>query len=179
MRNDQPDEIEHVLDSALSCYSSKSGSFGLEERILNCVRCDVHPTQYIWKRLTMPSAMLAAAAVSVVLTTFVSHRPHEPVSTSSQAKRIAINNPPVLRLQERTPNVPYRQAVVVTPETPRKIRAPIRARKFPLPSPLTEEERAVLALKKYAPQDFVNMLSEATSTDAQPIQIEPLKIEPL
>jgi hypothetical protein len=142
---------DRVLNEALAGYAAAEPLAGLEERVLQRIRADRARRRFAWWAC---AAAAGAAALFVMLW----------VGTAPQT----------LALRALAPKAPAiaRVAEVPRPATRRK---PPKWREFPIPRPLSGQERALLALAAERP-DLARQL--AAHLD-QPIQIDEIKIEPL
>ncbi|HWE51501.1 MAG TPA: hypothetical protein VG273_17035 [Bryobacteraceae bacterium] len=158
MTNDHGDELDSILDAALSEYSNAEPRAGLESRILRRVQ-SAPPERQWW-----PIAGLALIAAVAALIVFV---------------RLPARDVPAA-LALTPPAVPPVAEVVFPKKTPASRPAVHRAQEaheFPMPVPLTPEERALLRFVEQQPEGAREALVQSAQID--PITIAPLEIEGL
>lgn len=158
--------VEELLEASLKRYRSEAPRAGLENRILAGVQASDHAAQrrrWVW----VLAASAAALIVAVVVLRFTS-RPAPRIATVSPA-------PQTVAPRTETPKV----VAVAPPVThvPRQLSQPPRAatarlnrpEQFPTPSPLTEQEKLLLAYVASAPR------SELSTPVVGDQRIEPLQ----
>ena len=167
MRSEERDPIDALLDEALAGYSSHEPRPGLEQRILNRVRA-----AGLAPRFAFPRWVFAVPALACLLLWagifWIRHaaKPERPEVAHTVAK---ISAPPV---PPATPE-PSRRAV-----RRRHARYP-KLPQFPAPAPITNEERALLALVARAPKEAREALAETRPRNPEPVRIEEINIPPL
>lgn len=166
---DDNDELSRMIDQALSSYVAEQEPRGLDRRVLLHVREGVTKRRH---RLVGWFAIALAAACCTAFMLFVSGH-------GSQA----VQAPPRLKVTPHTARVQQIETRPAAMPRPRAVRASIARSKhhlpklnqFPAPTPMTNEERALMAVREHgATPLFAN-----TSGNINPIQIEPLDIKPL
>lgn len=170
MRNDEPDAVDQVLE-ALSRYSSEEPLAGLEQRVLNQVHAACAPPRrsgWGWALTASVAAGVAAAGVAALVLM-------RPIPDPPKVPRLIAHSPkpaPVLVAAQpvRKPNAP--------PASPASHGLP-KWREFPIPTPVTSGERALLALVERAPDATREAFLDFESRNNQPIKLEEIKIEPL
>ena len=170
MRNHDREEIDRILDSALASYSAESGSFGLEDRVLSRVRyAATRPLAAWWWQSPVLAAFLLCLILSgVFLKVAFKPIPHRPPGV------------PIAQTSQAPARVPVFVAAAEQTKTTRRVKRRLpKLNTFPSPKPLSDEERAVLELAKFPPEEVSKLVTNKASTDLQLIHIEPLKIEPL
>lgn len=145
-------DIDVIIDRALTGYADATPLAGLEQRVLTRIGIAKAPR----RRFKLWHATLAAGAVSLLVIVMVGRRPVEVLP------RIASSVPGFVTEKVDTPLVVHRRK-----------RAP-KLKPFPAVTPLTGEERALLALVQYQPAEALQF---SESLDIEPIQIQPLAIE--
>jgi len=166
-----PDKLDRLIDGALAGYSDAEPLAGLEERVLNRARV----TQARRRRLVGWGLGLAVAA-SVVVVVVIWTEPR-PIAKKAPMDAIA----------ELGPQIAPREA----PVTPRRVEKVSRVKRlvrqkplpkleqFPAPSPLTAEERALVAFVQRDPNEAERIFSDLQKRTDDPIEIQPIQIEPL
>ena len=154
------DDLDDLIDGALSTYSSAEPLSGLEQRVLNGVRAAERSRKRRW---WWAALALAAPAVAAILFLTPARKP-TPVP-------VAVTTPPRAHVEPAGPAEPRPAPAVRTRRTGRPRVLP-RKPTFPTPSPLTREERLLVELAASRPQ-----LLMARPMDE--IEIKPLEIAPL
>jgi hypothetical protein len=164
------DDLDRLIDGALSDYSSAEPLAGLEERVLNRVRAAeaARRRRWLWA--------LAAPALAAILIAILARPQPAPVA------RVA---PPPARVETAAPSLPplTPPAVVrqVASRPAAKIQRPPSPRAlpkkdlFPTPSPLTSEERLLMAMAESHPHEL--LIRPVEEIEIKPIQIAPLRID--
>jgi hypothetical protein len=158
------DELDRRIDSALVGYSDAVPLAGLEERLLRRVRVASRRRMLGW-------AAAIVVAASVVVTVIVVRVPHHVGPTY----RVGV--PAVMR---PAPVVEKPRVVAVRRAKSRAVRAMRlpKLEQFPAPTPLTAEERALLALVAHHPAEAQQVFAELQKSN-EPIEIQPIQIPPL
>jgi hypothetical protein len=158
-----PEERDELLREALAGYSAPEPPLGMEQRVLH--RIAASRRYPAWR---LPACAFAVLAAAVVLTVMLTP-PHEDALTPLNA--------PV------APPVVVEASVPVADETAVKRvvkRHPVtRPREFPSRTPLTKEERALLALLSRAPDQAAEILVATEPTGITQLAIADLEIPPL
>jgi len=165
------DELDKILDGALSSYSREEPRPGLHARVLDRIRSPQEGSRFGWLRWAV--AIPAFACVLFLAVTFWSTRDSIPKS-SHPARAIAQAGP----VANAAPIVRARGKIKVHKRSARRMSLPKRE-KFPTPAPLTSEERALLAFVARLPKQAEEILINAKRRSAEPLQIEEIHIEPL
>jgi hypothetical protein len=158
------DKLERILKEGIASYGQSEPLAGMEERILARIRIVERPQ----RRLTgWVVAFTVGVAGIGVLCVLPRHEEPRPV-------RVVTNIPPA----------PVRaEAALVRVSTPRRhqsshMKALPNLPVFPTPSPLTAEERRLLALVREDPEGTAEAF-ESLRKRSEPIEIAPLVIQPL
>jgi len=157
MKNDEPDTLDGLLDRALVHYSSQEPLAGIEQRVMNRVRAESGARRVGWGRWALAAGALAVAAM---LVTAVSWK--KPVRHEVVARKTAIPVPPAARAAAHEPAMAA---------TFRKKAARSKGRV----APISQEERALLALAMNAPEALLDIQRKS----AEPIYLEAIEIQPL
>jgi hypothetical protein len=170
MRSNQPDELDRLLDELLASYSSEEPRPGLEQRVLGRVRAESTPRRFDWWRWAVAVPVFAA-----LLLLTITHRV-KPQAPSVERNLASVEAPAITDLALAQPrHAPRRIRRVGNP--PVVARAPLPRRAvFPLPVPLSAEERAVLDLATRFPDQARQVLIEADERSRQPIEIQRIEI---
>ncbi len=164
--DNERDELDRLIDGALAGYSDAEALAGLEERVLNRVRA-----ARARRRRWFAWAAVAAVAASVVVVGIVV-RVERRLSVPKPAEVVKVAPAPassaVMRPVERVRHVARRRQPGVLP----------KLEQFPTPTPLTAEERALLALARQDPEELGKFAEMERQSDA-PIEVQPIRIAPL
>ena len=162
------DELDKILDNALASYPREEPRPGVESRVLNRIRASRQERRFAWLRwaVTIP----AFACLLLLALTFWSKRDSTP-KRSNPAPIIA----------KAAPLAPIAPAgVQMSVSRPRLKRLPVpKPEQFPTPTPLTDEERALLAFVARSPKQAEEVFADAKNRSAGPIEIKEIQIEPL
>jgi hypothetical protein len=155
------DELDKLLDSALSCYSVAEPSPGFEKRLLNRIQ---RARSRFFARWMF--AIPAFACVFVLVFVFWPKRSAvPPMEVARHIPVPAVHSVP----NERRPEVSRTAAPVKL----------ARKEQFPSPAPLTEDERALLNFAIRAPSEAIKFSKREAESSIEPIKIEEIQIQPL
>ena len=183
MKNDERDELDGLIDGALSEYSSADPMDGLEDRVLRRVQAARAARRSPWfYRLGL--AIPALAALLLAGMALWMGRDSQPFTTDA-TRKAAVSEPSPLTSGPRLSPAPA--ARVVEPKrgnrTGRGYSAPARSLPkeecFPAPAPMTDEERALVAWVRRAPIEAAQAFADLQKRSAEPIEIQPIEIPPL
>jgi hypothetical protein len=180
------DELDRLLDSALSTYADPGDNSGLEERILTRISTPATPVS---RRRWMVWAIALPVTACLLLFLFSVPKPaHPPIGHAGQEYRpqqppvldAHTESQPVLRLQP----LPRAKAPTLSAQsrriTPAAITIPFpKLDVFPAPRPLTAEERTVAAIIRQAPESELKALVEAQNRADALLSIAAIHIPPL
>jgi hypothetical protein len=170
MTNDEPNAVDRMLEEALSTYSSQEPLAGLEQRVLNRVHAECAPVRpRVWGRALVVSVSAGVVAASVAAMTFLAMRP---VPDPPRAPTV------IAQLPKPTPILVAAQPVSKPPASHASQQLP-KSREFPRPTPVTSNERALLALLQRAPDATRDAFIDFENRSSRPIPVEEIKIEPL
>ena len=158
------DDLDKLIDGALSTYSSAEPLAGLEQRVLSRVRAAETSRRRRWWWAVPVVAVPALAAVLLL-----------PPPRRQDAAPLAAVTPPPVRIAPAPPPQPAspRRVTTARPRRPASsVGAVPKKQVFPTLSPLTPEERLLLQLADSRPQ----LLAAAPAAQ---IEIRPLEIAPL
>jgi hypothetical protein len=173
MKNDERDELDRVIDGALSGYSSADPMDGLEDRVLRRVQAAAAARRSPWfYRLGFAVPALAALLLAGI-------------ALWMETRKAAVSEPPSLTSQPQLSLAPAPR--VAAPErgnkTGRGYSAPARSLPkeecFPAPTPMTNEERALVAWVGRAPLEAAQAFADLQKRSAEPIEIQPIQLPPL
>ncbi|MGC2662321.1 MAG: hypothetical protein WA324_30525 [Bryobacteraceae bacterium] len=176
MDNNSHDPMDALLDSALSSYSNAEPLNGLEDRILNrASRTQPRPNfGHGTKSLLAVGASLAL--LCLIIFTF-EHRKSEPTSRPAlTASHVDVHSPAQISSVQPLPSPSRRR---LDRHHPRLIQRLPKREQFPTPEPLTRDERALLSFVQQDPKEAVAAFSAMQRQTDTPLEIQPLKIEPL
>jgi hypothetical protein len=170
------DELDVVLDAALSTYANPEPSLGLTARILAAARAAAPLRQFRWIIWAIP-AMAALLAVLILLPGRRIHR--DPLPSTVQLSRSASTSPvtaPKLPIQASSARQASRLRATATVRAPIPALEPLPKQEvFPTPTPLSTEEQALVAAVNRNPEGVARQIGQsAAQSPEQPI--EPLHI---
>jgi hypothetical protein len=179
------EQLDSILDEALSTYRDAEPLAGIEGRVLHRLRMQPGQSRTTWWKWGSVAACVAMLAFAAWLG-LRSHGSQTPVARQqTQASNVDIRpetRPPaeiprkVTNLRARQPKNGIPAQVARTADLPVQVaHLDYNRRESPqLPAPLTVEERQFLALAQAHP-DALRSISQ----EDQPIAIAPLTIQPL
>ncbi len=182
MNNNQ--QLDNLLDEALSAYREAEPLAGIEDRVLQRLRLQPGERRRLWWKWGAVAACVAMLAFAAWLG-LRGHEPQGPVARQQTASNVDV--PPEAKAAAETPrkiaskpapqphtNIPAKVAQSAG-EPMQVARLDDNGRESPHPpQPLTGEERQLLALARAHPA-ALRSISQAD----QPISIAPLSIQPL
>jgi hypothetical protein len=148
------DRIDELLDSALATYV-ESPRPGLEQRIMYRVRARRHP----WRLIVPAFALVALACVALFFP--------RPRTSTSRERHSGVQARPAPQVSETPTGSIHRKRLLAKQAT------------FPMATPLTEGERALLALGQQHPETAVDVAANLKKANSDLPEIEPLEIPPL
>ena len=170
------DRLDEMLDGALASYGEAPEREGLERRVLAKVNERAlrrHPI----RRFAAPVGVAAAVCCLLLWWAMpdITTHPRKTITAASQMRKVG--EVPSMR------TIPAPDLAVVPPpaaklrSTPKRPAAPKLSR-FPAPSPMSSEERALLRLAmgdpKYIPRELTR-----SGSDIEPLRIAAIEIKPL
>lgn len=169
----QSEELDKILDDALSSYCGES-RIGLEARILNRIYAEKARRRFAswrWAILIPAFACLVLAVISVWVKQGASSKPSIAIQSTAHATipRVSSERAPVVQRKW----YPHQRASVV------RYRSMPKLEQFPAPAPLTDQERAFMALLERAPNKARELAAVQDAREVQPLQIKEIQIEPL
>jgi hypothetical protein len=168
------DELDKILDSALSSYSKEEPRPGLESRVLNRIRASREARRFAWLRWAVAIPVLAS--LLFVFWILDSSKPARSKlkGAAETPQHVALQN------RDRKGAVNKLQKHVASAGRPSAKHVPLpKQKQFPSPVPLTDEERTLLAFVARSPKQAKELLVDAKSRTAEPIEIKEIQIEPL
>jgi hypothetical protein len=154
------EELDELIAEALASYSGAKPRPGLERRVLNRLPA-VRPARRRFLSWAFGAAAVAVSVVSPLITSLkapVRHPRRELITQSTVAA-------PVLNPQRQLP------VRLIVPPHGRKA--------FGAPAPLTDQEKALLALVERVPLQARELLSVTEPQPIEPITIQEISISPL
>lgn len=172
----QRDELDILVDAALSTYVDVEARPGLTQRIL-AVTTHLEPRRspFSWLPWAVP-----ALAVLVLIAAFLVNRSPAPHPTSAVAAHPSIPGAPPAIAAVKTPPQ-------LRPRLPRPISRAVsttsnplpRLEVFPTPTALSPEEQALVGLVNRNPQEVAQSTSRDQQQPTEPIHIAVIEIPPL
>jgi hypothetical protein len=174
MRNDDRDELDDLIDGVLPGYSSAEPMEGLEDRVLHRVQAADTARRSPWYCRLGFAIPALAAVLFAGLALRMGWNPQSRATITTQ--EVAVFEPPSL-----TPLQPSLAPTtrVVKPEPKDPARSLPKEEQFPTPTPITAEERALVAWVGRAPMEAEQAFADLRKRSAEPIKIEPIEIPPL
>ena len=159
----QQDRFDDILDAALASYTEECEPIGLQTRILARLEETRKPLRSLW--------YAAAALVCACFCYMVLIQKPEPGSPERQPQPAAAPSTATSTMQ------PAAVASTVT-HTRRRRRTEEKRPQFPAPTPMTEEERALLKLARRHRADIPTELA-GLGAPIDRIEIAPVDVKPL
>jgi hypothetical protein len=174
MEGEHRDPLAHLLDDALATYANQNPRPGLEQRVLNRIRAEGAP------RVPLLRWALPVAAMGCLLAGIAVWNHRAPAPAPSE-RRTEASPPPAnvattepAKLLRRQPKKLLRRQ----PENVHRARVP-KEPEFPIRTPLTHQERALVAFVRSAPNQALQVFGETPPTKTEPLRIEEIQLEPL
>jgi hypothetical protein len=164
------DKLDRLIDGALASYADVEPLAGLEDRVVNRVRVVGA------RRRIFGWGMGLAVAASVVVVGIGIRTEHRttPKATSTAATirlgPVAVAKEPPAASERVRRSVPKRLA------RPRELP---KLEQFPIPSPMTTEERALVGFVQRDPIEAQQIFADLRKRADEPIEIQPIEILPL
>ena len=164
--DDRLDKLDRLIDGGLASYADAEPLAGLEERVVNRVRVTRQRRRWL--------AWEVGAAAAVVVLGIVNWSGQRAVVRKTPAAVASVG-----------PQVVPRPAVVATRRAGVRGKRAMRPRvlpkleQFPTPTPLTAEERALVAFARRNPKEAEMLLADWQERTDGPIEIQPIQIAPL
>ncbi|MEN6536924.1 MAG: hypothetical protein ABFD89_24940 [Bryobacteraceae bacterium] len=182
MKNDDRDELDELIDSALARYSSAEPLDGLEDRVLRRVQGAQRARHSPWRyRLAYAIPVFAVVLIAgVALWMGWDEQPR----ARDVARNVAVPAPSGAAQGPRaSPTLPVREARPRHATTKPRRTVPAKSLPkeecFPSPAPLTAEERALVAWVSRAPTEAAQAFGDMQKRSIEPIKIEPIQMPPL
>ena len=167
MKSEERDPLDALLDEALRGYSGSEPRPGLEQRILNRVHAAGPAPRFTFPRWVF--AIPVFASLLLLAGIFWLQRAPKPLPPEVARTVEKASAPEVPPIRREPPRRTVRR---------RHSRYPTQ-QQFPAPAPITNEERALLALVARAPREAREALGETRPRNPEPIRIEEINIAPL
>lgn len=171
------DDLDRLIDSALTTYADAGSGIDLEARILAKIE-----REHRWKRMRRPllwTGTLALAA-SVLLLVVNTRGPHTSRTAHMQqpltAKASAAFEKPAPHSTK--PTRPYRVDAMVRPQRT-KPSGPPKLPVFPTPEPLNAEETALVHLAIKTNSAERKEIQDTQAKSAEPLHIASISIPPI
>lgn len=172
MKDDNRDELDNLIDGALSGYSSVDPMEGLEDRVLLRVHAAGTARRSPWPyRLGF-----AFAALAGLVFLWLAWQPQSGI-TNAPRKVVVFKAPPMAAEPPHVSPVQVRRVA-------RLKRRPVarqlpKEEFFPAPVPITDEERALVAWVRRAPMEAKQAFADLRKRSDEPVVIEAIQIPPL
>lgn len=161
MTHRQNDELDSILDAALSEYSNRAPRLGFEYRILHGVHTAA-PERRLYPRIAWILAAISMVAIMLAaILRFEDSPPPRPL--------------PQIASDVQSP-LPETHTPAITQVVNRRTKSHKRER-FPEPELLTDGERALLRFARSEPEQARQLVAD--SAQMKELTIDPLKIEAL
>jgi hypothetical protein len=185
----EKDHLDQMLDSALFSYGEMESDSGLAERILARVESEQRAKQFVPRsrsRLVLWAALPAAACLLLTLILLKSPRPNathptgglpQTATANTGTKGIEVENvrPPAPKTVPKTPTrTRHRTFAEVADSAPRP-----KQDVFPLPQPLSPEEKALIAIATAPVASARENLIASQRQLRAPLEISAINIPPL
>ena len=178
------DDLDLLLDSALTTYGDPGPDSGLEQRVLTRVAAEAAPLPlHRWLPWAIALPVAACLLIFVISMPKVSHSPDTHSTGVTQASEQAAARPvPQPALQPapaRRGELAARKSRPHSVASAAKSVPPPKLDVFPTPRPLTPEEQALVAFATQAPESERLALLEAQKIKDEPLHIAAIHIPPI
>jgi hypothetical protein len=172
MENNRRDDLERMIDAALPAYSDAEPLAGLEQRVLSRIAMagSAGRRRRMWLPLALAaSASVAAGLLGIALRTERRTSPEIAVVKRAPARGVFPETPPAPQVRHARTARPRRTSPKALP----------RQERFPAVSPITSQERALLALVTQHPAEVRDAFAELQKRSREPVEIQAIVIPPL
>lgn len=178
------EDLDRILDHALTEYRDAEPLAGIEDRILRRVAAQPEPSPRRWAWVF--AAAVAAAVVMVAVWLGVRERPHQQAVATKVAAPAQQAPPSAANVDTAAsssgPSRPVAKAHrswqrPSSVNTPQVATAKPVLKQFPAPMPMTSQEHALLALARTHPDALLASRDDADQINIAPIEIKPLASE--
>jgi hypothetical protein len=169
MQDDQTG-LERILEEGIASYSQGEPLSGMEERVVARIRIGNYKGRVTGLRAAFAVGLVVIAG-GVWLFLIGPYKGPQPVNIVSEAKTKSVEQTPMI--------VEAPQPVIKLRSHAARVRVLPKQKVFPTPSPLTAEERRLLALFKQDPEGTALAFAGLRKRGSEPIEIAPLVIPPL
>lgn len=178
------DEFDKILNDALSGYREAQPLSGLEDRVLGRLQQQSEQRKLWWRWSFAAGLAMALLAVAVwIQLRDGSYRPRIEQTTVQRLTPVPQTDPNLAGVDKRKPDYAETAPSEVL-RRPRQPGTPLSAasivarrpkcNRFPVPAPLTSEERALMALANTNPQALQTLPRNSEALAIAPITIQPL-----
>jgi hypothetical protein len=174
MKNDDRDELDDLIDGALPEYSSAGPMDGLEDRVLYRVQAAGAARRSPWPYRLWFAIPALAALLFAGIALRMGWNPQSRVMDATRKAEVSVPSSPT---PPQPSLAPATRVVMPEPKTP--ARSLPKEEFFPTPTPLTDEERALVAWVGRAPIEAEQAFADLQKRIAEPITIQPIQIPPL
>jgi hypothetical protein len=164
------DELERILEKSIASYVEAEPLAGMEERVITRIGMTETPRRSVnsWH------AVLALCLAGMVIAGFVLVRTKQ--SKPRPMATVAVSRPPHFE-QAQTPVFEPRRRLHAA--RVRRVSTLPKGRVFPTPSPLTKEERLMVALVVKNPDETAQAFDGLRRRTDEPIAVAPIVIAPI
>jgi hypothetical protein len=181
-------QLDNILDEALSTYRDAEPLAGIEDRVLQRITARCETKRRLWWRSS--AAVACAAIITLVAYVALRHSVEVPVQHATQRPQVPVtvaksdDQPSVatqsVRAAEPSPpktSKPKSATAIAAPSpvasaSERKPHAIPAPDQFPTPTPLSAEERALLALARTQPEMLLNRSDKEREIEIPLIEIK-------
>lgn len=173
------EKLDRLLDSALRGYSAAEPRPGLEQRVIASLRSAPEESRFGW----LSWAAVAAACLAVVAAVLIAYRPSPQPGIANKVPQASVAAPPVAPVVSAETQQPRRtvrpRPRTVAARSPRAIpvQRPI------LSGPLSQEERALMAFVRVAPETAIAVAKQQSEPDrpatVSQVQVPRLEVQPV
>ena len=167
MAGEQRDPLDRLLDDALAAYVNQEPRPGLERRVLNRVRAEGARPRFAFLGWASPAAVLGCLLAVVLWNNRAT------VPAAPEMARAGVSPTPVVDAATESGKPLRRQ-----PGNTRRASVPKQA-EFPVPTPLTRQERALVAFVSSAPDEALQTFGQPRPPEIEPLWIDEIELPPL
>ena len=171
MENNHRDDLERMIDAALPAYSDAEPLAGLEQRVLSRIEIAGSASR---RRVWLPLALAASASVAVGLLGIALRTERRTTPQIAVVMRA-----PARQILPEGPSIPQVRLVRKAKTRRASPRGLPKQERFPAVSPITSQERALLALVTRHPAEARQAFADLQKRNREPIEIQAIQIRPL